>query len=142
MPWMLIVDDNKMFRQVFRTSLLRHLPAINIKEAESAEMALAKISESPPHLMFVDIQLPGENGLKLTKKVKSLYPQTMVIVCTNFDSNEYRLAADRVGADYFISKSAVKINELIEFLKSHIEQTPPAVINGAGGLDFRPKTKE
>lgn len=123
MSWVLIVDDNKMFRQIFRSSLMRHLPTINIKEAESAETALEKISTSPPHLIFMDIQLPEENGLKLTQKIKEVYPQTAVVMCTNFDSSEYRLAAERVGADHFVSKSEIKIPELVEFVQSHLKQT-------------------
>ena len=75
MSWLLIVDDNKMFRKVFRSSLMRHLDTIDIKEAENAEEALVKISKSPPFLIFMDIQLPGENGLKLTRKVKHQHPQ-------------------------------------------------------------------
>lgn len=122
MSWLLIVDDNKMFRKVFRSSLMRHLGTIDIKEAGSAEKAWRHILESPPFLIFMDIQLPGENGLKLTQKIKDLYPQTNVIVCTNFDSNEYRLAADRVGADFFISKSEIKIKELVSLIQSHMDQ--------------------
>jgi DNA-binding NarL/FixJ family response regulator len=102
---------------------MRYFDKTIIKEAESAETALEKISKSPPNLVFMDIQLPGENGLKFTKKIKARYPQTAVIICTNFDSNEYRLAADRVGADYFISKSAIRINEVLEFVQSHLQQS-------------------
>ena len=123
MSWLLIVDDNKMFRQVFRSYLINHFRTVTIKEAESAETALEKIANSPPNLIFMDIQLPGENGLSLTKKIKRLYPQTVVIMCTDFDSNEYRLAADRVGADYFVSKSAINILELVEFVQSNMEQS-------------------
>lgn len=122
MSWLLIVDDNEMFRKVFRSSLMRHLDTIDIKEAENAEEALGKISKSPPFLIFMDIQLPGENGLKLTRKVKHQHPQTSVVVCTNFDSSEYRLAADRAGADFFVSKSKIKIEELVNLIQLHLDQ--------------------
>ena len=123
MSQVLIVDGNKMFRTVLRSSLMRHLHTIDIKEAESAETALKKISKSPPYLIFIDIFLAGENGLKLTQKIKDRHPHTIVIVCTDFDSNEYRLAANRAGADYFVSKTAIKINELINVLQSHKDQS-------------------
>lgn len=120
MEWLLIVDDNEMFRKVFRSSLKQHLDTIDIRESGSAENALITISNTPPpFLMFVDIQLPRENGLQLTHKIKHLYPETTVVVCTTFDSNEYRKAAYRAGADYFVSKSAVEIKELVKLIRSH-----------------------
>jgi DNA-binding NarL/FixJ family response regulator len=118
----MIVDDNEMFRRVLRSSLIQHLDKIAIREAGSAEKALASISESPPFLIFMDIQLPEENGLKLTQKIKRQYPQVTVAVCTNFDSDEYRQAAYRFGADYFVSKSEIKINQLVKMIQSHIDQ--------------------
>jgi len=120
--WLLIVDDNEMFRKIFRSSLMEHLDTIDIREAGSAEKALAEISDAPPFLIFVDIQLPKENGLHLTRKIKHLYPETKVVVCTTFDSNEYRKAAYQFGADYFVSKSAIEIKELVKFIRSHFDQ--------------------
>jgi DNA-binding NarL/FixJ family response regulator len=118
--WLLIVDDNEMFRTVLRSSLMHHLDAIDIREAESAEKALDKISDEPPFLVFVDIQLPGENGLQLTRKIKHLYPETLVIVCTTFDSNEYRQVAYGMGADYFVSKSSMEIKKFVKMIQSNI----------------------
>jgi len=100
---------------------MRHLDKIDIEEAESAEKLLAILSGIPPSLIFLDIHLPGGNGLKMTRKIKMLYPQIPVVVLTNFDSNDYRQAAYRLGADYFVSKSAIKIKELLNLIRSHID---------------------
>lgn len=123
MSEVLIIDDNKMFRKVLRSSLSRHFDSIAIKEAEDAEKALSRISESPPFLVIMDIHLPGKhNGLELTRKIKHLYPQTTVVICTNSDSNAYLQAADQVGADYFISKSAIKRKAIEKLIQSCINQ--------------------
>jgi two-component system response regulator YesN len=98
------------------------LDSINIKEAGSSEKALAEISESPPFLVFLDIHLPGGKGLEMISKIKCLLPKTPVTVCTNFDSDEYRRAAYRLGADYFVSKSEIKIREMVTLIRSHMEQ--------------------
>jgi len=119
---LMIVDDNELFRTVLRSSLMHQLDSIDIREAGSAEKALAKISDDPPFLIFVDVQLPGENGLQLTRKIKHLYPETRVVVCTTFDSNEYRQAAYRVGADYFVSKSSMEIKKFVKMIQSHIDE--------------------
>jgi DNA-binding NarL/FixJ family response regulator len=120
--WLMIVDDNELFRTVLRSTLMHYFDSIDILEAGSAEKALAKISDDPPFLVFVDIQLPGENGLQLTRKIKHLYPETLVVVCTTFDSNEYRRAAYQVGADYFVPKSSMEIKKFVDMIQSHIDK--------------------
>jgi DNA-binding NarL/FixJ family response regulator len=120
--WLLIADENELFRKVFRSSLRQHLDSIDIKEAGSAEKALAEISESPPVLVFLDIHLPGGEGLKLISKIKCLFPKTRVAVCTTLDTDEYRRAAHRLGADYFVSKSAIKIKDMVTLIRSHMKQ--------------------
>lgn len=122
MSGLMIVDDNELFRKVLRSSLMHHLDKIDILEAGSAEKALAKISDDPPFLVFVDIQLPGENGLQLTRKIKRLHPETLVVVCTTFDSNDYEQAAYGVGADYFVSKSSMEIKKFVYMIQSHIDK--------------------
>lgn len=122
MLWMMIVDDNELFRTVLRSNLIHYFDSIYILEVGSAEKALAKISDDPPFLIFVDIQLPGENGLQLTRKIKHLYPETLVVVCTTFDSNEYRRAAYRVGADCFVPKSSMNLKKIVDMIQSHIDK--------------------
>jgi DNA-binding NarL/FixJ family response regulator len=120
--WLMIIDDSELFRTVLRSSLIHHLDSIDILEAGTAENALAKISDNPPFLIFVDVHLPGENGFQLTRKIKHLYPETIVVVCTTFDSNEYRQAAYRVGADYFVPKSSMEIKKIVKIIQSHIDK--------------------
>lgn len=120
MSCLLIVDDNEMFRNVFRSVLMHRLKNIDIQAAGSAEKALAKISDNPPFFVFMDIRLPGKNGLQLTRRIKQLHPKIIVAVCTGFDSNVYREAAYGAGADYFFSKSEMEITELIDLIYSHM----------------------
>jgi len=52
----------------------------------------------------MDIRLPGENGLELTKKIKKNYPDITVVIVTSYDLPEYREAARESMADYFVPK--------------------------------------
>jgi len=54
----------------------------------------------------MDVRLPGENGLELTKKIKAQYPDIIVVIVTNYDLPEYRKAAYESKADHFISKDS------------------------------------
>ncbi|MDH3527875.1 MAG: response regulator, partial [Gammaproteobacteria bacterium] len=49
-------------------------------------------------------QLPGENGLDVTKKIKRVYGDIVIVILTTNDLPENRQLAFRNGADYFLSK--------------------------------------
>jgi DNA-binding NarL/FixJ family response regulator len=79
-----------------------------------------KIDSDPPNLILMDVTLPGENGLELTKKIKADYPGVIIIILTSHDSPEYRQAAIRYKANYFLSKGSIATDEIFKLVKSII----------------------
>jgi CheY-like chemotaxis protein len=59
----LIVEDNDTFREAFKKRHHNDFSFMVIEEAASGDEALQKIKERPPQLIFMDIRLPGTNGL-------------------------------------------------------------------------------
>lgn len=59
----MLVEDNPSFRQVVKNDLQDQFPSMDIIEAGDGVEAFQKIDSHPPNLIFMDIQLPGENGL-------------------------------------------------------------------------------
>ena len=110
----LIVEDSRLFRRVFRELLHARFPSLEIHEATDGEEALRMIEEVLPDLLFMDIRLPDANGLDLTRSIKSRHPQIISIILTGYDS-EYREVARNV-ADYFLSKRSTsqEVFSLIE----------------------------
>ena len=100
----LLVEDNVGFRQALSDVLLSYFPSISVDEASDGEEALSKVEYRRPNLIFMDIQLPGENGLGITRKIKQVYDDIVIIILTTNDLPEYRQQAFRNGADYFLSK--------------------------------------
>jgi DNA-binding NarL/FixJ family response regulator len=114
----LIVEDNASFRQSL-VDLLRHrFPSMAIAEAADGIEALQKVRLLAPDLIFMDIRLPGENGLELTKKLKREYPKIIIIVLTSYDLPEYREAASHLGANYFFSKGSSSREEILTVVQS------------------------
>jgi DNA-binding NarL/FixJ family response regulator len=101
----LIVEDSADYRELLRQALRAHFPGMEIQEAGDGEAADDRIRLHTPDLIFMDINLPGENGLELTKKIKARHPGTVIVILTNYDLQEYREMAVRCRADYFLSKS-------------------------------------
>ena len=120
MPRVLIVEDNKMFREILKETLIVCFPSIEIEVAADGKRFLEKIEEQNPDLIFIDIQLPFDNGLNLTKKAKSLYTDIPVIIITGYDNPDYRDAASQAGADYFFSKKEFKTSDIIKAVESII----------------------
>ena len=113
-PKALIVDDNSMLRETTRTFLESKFPGLCVLEAQDGKEAFQQTHNHRPDLILMDIGLPGENGLRLTRKIKNLYPQIAIIIFTNYDISEYRQAAFEYGADFFFSKSSLHKNKLVK----------------------------
>jgi len=120
---LLIVEDSVSFRQLLKESLLARFPMMEVLEAGDAGEALKRVKAFSPDLVTVDIQLPGENGLDLTKKLKAECPNLKVIILTMHDTPEYREAAHQSQANYFISKGSSTKEEILTLIESALSET-------------------
>ena len=112
------VEDSTSLRQLVKNNLKDQFPSMDIVEAADGVEAFRKIDSHPPNLILMDITLPGENGLELTRKIKADYPGVIIIILTSHDSPEYREAAIRYKANYFLSKGSIATDEIIKLVKS------------------------
>lgn len=101
---MLLVEDDACFRQALSDILITYFPLIDVDEAGDGEEALSKVEYRRPHLIFMDVQLPGVDGLEVTRKIKQVYSDIVIVILTSFDLPEYRQQAFLNGADCFLVK--------------------------------------
>jgi DNA-binding NarL/FixJ family response regulator len=113
----LIVEDSTLFRQLLKEMLHDRFPGIEITEAVDGEEAFRQIEISRPDLIFMDIRLPGENGLDLTKKIKSRFPGIIVVILTGHDLPEYQELSWQC-ADYFFSKNSSTAQNIFTLVES------------------------
>ena len=114
----MLVEDNSSFRQTIKNNLKDQFPSMDIIEAGDGIEAFQKIDSHHPNLIFMDIQLPGENGLELTRRIKADHPEAIVIILTSHHLPEYREAAIQNKANYFFSKDSIKAGEIFRLVKS------------------------
>jgi CheY-like chemotaxis protein len=100
----LLVECNVGFRQALSDVLHSYFPLITVDEAGDGREALGKVEYWRPNLIFMDIQLPEESGLEVTKKIKRVYNDIVIVILSTNDLPEYRMQAFLSGADYFLSK--------------------------------------
>ena len=118
MKRILIVEDSTIFRTLLKETLHSRFPSMEIFEAADREEAMQKINGHPPDIVFMDIRLPGENGLDLTAKIKAKYPDVVVIILTSYDTPEYREAAVQAKANYFLSKGSSSKEGILTLVES------------------------
>lgn len=118
MPNVLIVEDSAIFRKLLKETLHSRFPSMEISEAADGEEAMQKIDSHPPDLIFMDIKLPRESGLELTERIKEKYPKVIVIILTSYDTQEYREAAVRAKANYFLSKGSSSKESILTLVES------------------------
>jgi len=114
----LVVEDNKIFRETLKKALNAYFPSMEVEEVSDGKGVMRIVKEKNFDIIFMDIELPHENGLNLTKKIKSIYPGVTIIIITEYDSSEYRKAASKADADFFFSKTDLKTNEIIKVIES------------------------
>ena len=107
----LLVEDIIYFREVLKSVICNRFPLIRVNEADNGKIALKIIATHTPDLIFMDIKLPGENGIQLTKDIKTEFHNIVIVVLSNYDLPEYRQAAFRNGADCFIAKESISCME-------------------------------
>ena len=111
----LIVDDHPLFRQGVRYSLAEEHDLKVIGDAASGEEALHFVSMTPPDVMLVDLNLPGIDGLELTRQIHRTYPSLGVVVLSMHESDEQAFNALRAGAAAYYSKeiSSVQLAQVV-----------------------------
>ena len=111
----LIVDDVSEMRELLKQTL-RKLDIHKIYEAGDAKSALASYKQTPTDAVFLDINMPGGNGLDALRELKEINEDVKVIMITAESSVDNVVSALGSGADGFIVKpySIDKIKDAIK----------------------------
>ncbi|MCJ7533212.1 MAG: response regulator, partial [Anaerolineales bacterium] len=102
----LLADDQPIIRQRLKSLILTCIGSANISEAGDTPSTLAITREVKPHVIILDISMPGGGGFRAIKTIKQQQPTPVVIVLTNYPYPQYRQRCLENGADYFLDKSS------------------------------------
>lgn len=99
-----LVDDHRLFRAGLRELLVdRGIDVVG--EAQDGAEALARIQESRPDLVLLDLQMPGVGGLEATRLMKARWPELPVVILTASDEDADLFEAVKSGANGYLLKS-------------------------------------
>jgi len=121
-PLILVVEDNRANRVVYRRSL--ESEGYRIEEAEHGEAALAAIASEPPDLILMDVMMPVMDGIECTRRLKAdpEHRDIPVIIVSARDDPGSVLAGLDAGAEEYLTKP-VRSTELIARVRSMIRLT-------------------
>src|SRR5450755_733183 len=106
---LLIVDDEKTQREGLRAALEERY---DVYVAEDAKAAMELLERENFEVMLTDFRLPNEDGMKLIARAKSLSKPPICILMTAYGSEELAVDAMKHGADDYIAKGRLQIDEL------------------------------
>src|SRR6059058_2503206 len=108
-PSLLIVDDEKTQREGLRAALEDRY---DVYLAEDAKAAMELLEREHFDVLLTDLRLPNEDGMKLISRARSLPKPPVCILMTAYGSEEVAVQAMKSGADDYIAKGRMQIDEL------------------------------
>jgi two-component system chemotaxis response regulator CheY len=114
-PTALIIDDSPVSRAIIRRGLLKadvHVAA----EETTGERALELYDSLRPTLVFLDIVLPGIDGVTIALGILAKHPEATVVICSAITDHEKIAACRKAGVAEFMLKpfSIQKVTQLAE----------------------------
>jgi two-component system NarL family response regulator len=128
---LLVVDDHQAFRLGLVAMVNEHPDLEVVAEAGSGSQAIELCRALHPHVVLMDLRLPGLSGVEATLAIRQECPQSRVIVITTYDGDEDIYRALQSGAQGYLLKDMSK-EELVEAIRAvHAGQhrIPPNVAN-------------
>ncbi len=112
----LLVDDHAMFRAGIKALLEAQGRVKVVGEASTGDEAVDKVRELKPHVVVMDLSMPGSNGLEATRRIAALELDTKVLVLTVHAEEEYLVPVVEAGASGYLTKTSAD-TDLMEAIK-------------------------
>ncbi|MBN1888964.1 MAG: response regulator transcription factor [Thermoflexales bacterium] len=104
----MLVDDSPTFLHLAKQFLEAHEDVTVIGVANGGEQALAQAAQLQPHIVLVDLAMHDIPGLQVIPRLRNMLPEAGIIALTVMNTDGFRQAALKAGADSFVPKGAMR----------------------------------
>lgn len=101
----LVCDDHELVREGLKRVLMEDGLARQVGEAANAAEAMVMVRRQKWHVVILDINLDGRNGLETLKDLKAEYPTLPVLMLSSYPEQQFALRAIRAGASGYLNKN-------------------------------------
>ena len=139
----LVVDDHRSFADLLSAALNSVAGMRCVGTASTASEAIAKVAELKPNIVIMDIQMPRQDGLAATRKIREVSPNSVIAVVTAYRDPEWISRAAQAGASAFIPKngSLVEMIDVLRRVRQGQMLVAPSAFNGGPALHPQPYTE-
>jgi DNA-binding NarL/FixJ family response regulator len=100
-----LVDDHQLVRDGIKALLISAEDLIILGEASSGKECFEKIAPDPPDLLILDISLPDTNGIEITRRISSEYPDMRVLILSMYTNEDFIFNSVKAGARGYLPKN-------------------------------------
>jgi two-component system response regulator NreC len=104
----MIVDDHQLVRDGIKALLEDEGDIIIAGEANNGDEMLVGIKEQQPHIILMDISLPGKSGIDLTKDINKRFPEIKVLILSMYTHEDFVINAIKAGARGYLPKNTTR----------------------------------
>lgn len=113
----LLVDDHDLVRVGIR-KLLEEVKDISvIGEADSGESAIRQVKEAQPHVILMDVKMPGIGGMEATRKLLRLQPDVKILALSSCDEDPFPSRLLQAGAVGYLTKGT-DLEEMVRAIRT------------------------
>jgi DNA-binding NtrC family response regulator len=122
-PVLLLVDDELGVRESLKMVFAKDYRVV---EADRIDAALAKVEETRPDVILLDVLMPKSDGIEVLRHIKAVHPQCRVIILTGVNSQQLAAKALESGAFDFVGKpfDVIDLREKVARAFAHVGQGP------------------
>ncbi|TYP70215.1 response regulator [Paenibacillus methanolicus] len=139
---LLIADDEALEREGLELIIGRMLPdTFEIIHAENGRAAIELAEERRPHIVFMDVNMPGIDGLAALRDIRARLPETKLVLVTAYDYFAYAKEALTLGVKEYIVKPAGR-EQIVALLRQLLAELEQDRQRRAGELRLRQQVAE
>jgi two-component system response regulator YesN len=123
---LLIADDEALEREAIKFIIDGNFPdCFEVCEAETGRETIALARQFLPDLLFLDIKMPGCNGIEAAREIREIVPECRIIILSAYHQFNYAQSAISFGADEYLTKPAppAKIVDTLTRMLKVIDET-------------------
>lgn len=139
---LLIADDEALEREGLEWIVQRMMPdTFEVLHAENGRMAIEQAEEHRPHIILMDVHMPGIQGLAALREIKERLPDTKMVLVTAYDYFAYAKEALSIGVKEYIVKPANR-EQVVRTLSQLVDELDQEKRKRSEELELRDKLSQ